>query len=96
MTSLISVIIVLVGTFVASRVVERTIRRSCKEMIKPGWYCVFFAVFIPLLGLVFNTVPVASSFLYAAYALSGGVAALAAQCFYGAKLEPAAKSRSEA
>lgn len=87
MTSLLAVIIVLAGTFAASLVVERALGRSRKEMIKPGWYYVFFAAFIPLLLLVFSTVSVNSSLLYAAYALSGGVAALVAQCFYGAKLE---------
>ncbi len=87
MTSLLAVIVVLAGTFAASLVVERALGRSHKEMIKPGWYYVFFAVFVALLLLVFNTVSITSSFLYAAYALSGGVAALAAQCFYGAKLE---------
>jgi hypothetical protein len=84
--SLLAVIVVLAATFAASLVVERTLGRSRKEMIKPGWYYVFFGAFIPLLLVVHSTVSVGSSLLYAAYALSGGVAALAAQCFYGAKL----------
>ena len=87
MNSLAAVIVALAGTFAASFVVERALARSRKEMIKPGWYYVFFVAFIPLLLLVYNTVSVDSDFLYAAYALSGGTAALAAQCFYGAKLE---------
>ena len=87
MTSQLAVVVVLAGTFAASLVVERALGRSRKEMIKPGWYYVFFAAFIPLLLLVFNTVSVNSTLLYAAYALSGGAAALAAQCLYGAKLE---------
>jgi hypothetical protein len=87
MTSLLAVVLVLVGTFAASLVVERTLGRSHKEMVKPGWYYVFFTTFIPFLILVYNVVSVHSSLLYAAYALSGGVAALAAQCFYGAKTE---------
>jgi cbb3-type cytochrome oxidase subunit 1 len=86
MTSLLAVIVVLAGTLAASLVVERVLGRSRKEMVKPGWYYVFFAAFIPLLLLVFNTVSGDSSLLYAAYALSGSAAALAAQCFYGVKV----------
>jgi hypothetical protein len=87
MTSLLAVIVVLAAAFAASLVVERVLGRSRKEMIKPGWYYVFFAAFVPLLLLVFKTVSVNNSLLYAAYTLSGSAAALAAQCFYGAKLE---------
>ena len=86
MTSLTLAIIVIAVLFAASLAVERAFGRSRKIMIKPGWYYVFFAAFTPLLLLVFNFVPIGSDFLYAAYALSGGVAALAAQCFYGAKI----------
>ncbi len=63
-------------------------------MIEPGWYYVFFLTFVPLLLLVFNTVSATSVFLYAAYALSGGIAALAAQCFFGTKLERRKSGRS--
>lgn len=86
MASLLAVIVVLVGTFAASLAVEKVLGRSRKAMIQPGWFLVFFAVFIPLFLVVFNSVPVSSSLIYAAHGLCGGAAALAAQCFYGAKL----------
>lgn len=87
LTSLLAVIVVLVGTFAGSLLVERVLGRSRKEMIKPGWFYLFFTAFVPLLILVYNNVSVDSDFIFAAYAFSAGVAALAAQCFYGAKLE---------
>jgi hypothetical protein len=86
LTSLLAVIFVLAATFAASLIVERVLGRSRREMVKPGWHYVFFAAFIPLLVLVHYAVPISSGLLYAAYALSGGFAALVAQCFYGAKL----------
>ena len=86
MTKLLTVLAVLVGTFLASLAVERVFGRSRREMVKPGWFYVFFGLFTPLLLLVYNTVSVDSTLLYAAYALAASVAALAAQCFFGAKV----------
>lgn len=86
MIPLLSVVAVIVATFALSVLVERVLGRSRKEMVKPGWYVVFFAVFVPALLLVYSTVSVASPVLYAAYALAGGVAALIAQCLFGARL----------
>lgn len=84
--SVIAVLVTLLGVFFASLLVERLLGRSRKELVKPGWYYAFFATLIPLVALVYNTVGVESVFLYAAYGIAGGIAALVAQCFYGAKM----------
>ncbi len=70
----------------ASMAVERLLRRSRKEFRKPGWFVLFYALLAPGFAMVYFLVSVDSPLLYAAYALAGGVAALAAQCFYGVKL----------
>lgn len=69
-----------------SLLVERLLGRSRKEMQKPGWYVVFFALFLPAGYFVYAGVAVDSPFLYAAYAIAGGFAALVAQVLFGAKL----------
>lgn len=47
---------------------------------------VFYGLFIPGVAVVYYFVASDSQFIYAAYGLAGGVAALTAQCFYGIKL----------
>lgn len=86
MLSLLSVAIVLVALFAASLLIERLLRRSRKEFQKPGWFFVFYGLFIPAGAAVYLGVDVSSPFLYAAYGLAGGVAALVAQGFYGIRL----------
>jgi hypothetical protein len=86
MTPIISVVAVLAFLFGASVAAERWLGRSKKEFIKPGWFLVFYGLFIPGVAVVYSSVASDSPFLYAAYGLAGGVAALVAQCFYGIKL----------
>lgn len=69
-----------------SLLVGRLRGRSRKEMRKPGWYVVFFLLFLPAGYFVYTSVAVNSPFLYAAYAIAGGFAALVAQALFGAKL----------
>ena len=86
MLALLSVTVVLVALFGASLLVERLLGRSRKEFRKPGWFLVFYGLFIPAGALVYFGVEVSSPFLYAAYCLVGGVAALIGQCLYGVRL----------
>lgn len=83
-----SVALVLIAIFCLSVAVEKGLGRSRREMRNPGWLFVFFFAFLPASGVVYANVPVESPFLYAAYGCAGGLAALLAQCFYGAKLKP--------
>jgi membrane protein DedA with SNARE-associated domain len=86
MSPIISVVAVLFFIFSASIAVERWLGRSRKEFRKPGWFMVFYGLFIPGVAVVYYFVASVSQFIYAAYGLAGGVAALIAQCFYGIKL----------
>jgi ABC-type Fe3+ transport system permease subunit len=86
MSSIISVAAVLFFIFGASMAVERWLGRSRKEFRKPGWFLVFYCLFIPGVAVVYSFVAFDSQFIYAAYGLAGGLAALIAQCFYGIKL----------
>ena len=86
MVSITALAVVLLGTFLASVLVERVLGRSRGKFQKPGWYVVFFGVFVPALAVVYVSIPVGHPFAYAAYGLSGGVASLIAQGFYGRKL----------
>jgi hypothetical protein len=83
-----AVALVLIATFCLSVAVEKVLGRSRKEMRNPGWLVVFFLAFLPASGLVYRVIPVENPLLYAAYGCAGGLAALLAQCFYGAKLKP--------
>jgi len=85
MISITAIAVVLLGTFLASVLVERVLGRSRREFWKPGWYMVFFGVFVPALAVVYVSVPIEHPFVYAAYGLCGGVASLIAQGFYGRK-----------
>ena len=80
------IVAVLAFIFGASVAVERWLGRSKKEFRKPGWFLVFYGLFIPGVAVVYYSVASDSPYLYAAYGLAGGVAALIAQCFYGVKL----------
>ncbi len=94
MNQLIAVVLVLLAAFGASLAIERVLGRSRKDMHKPGWYAVFISSLIPACGVVYAKVPAESTFLYAAYAIAGGLAALLAQCFFGVKLaKPDSESR---
>jgi hypothetical protein len=92
-SALVAVAAVLVVLFLASALVERVLGRSRKEMAKPGWYIVFFPAVVLALLLVYSTFSTSSPFIYAAYALAGGLAALLAQCLFGAKLQDPHSSR---
>lgn len=78
--------LMLVLVFGASVLVERSLGRSRKEMKKPEWFFMFYALFLPATYLVYANVAVDSPFLYAACGAAGGMAALGAQCFFGVKL----------
>jgi hypothetical protein len=86
LSSLVSTAVIVAAVFVASLLVERLLGRSRQEFTKPGWFVLFYVLFIPGCALVYAWVSTDSQFLYAAYALAGGVAALVAQCFFGVKL----------
>lgn len=78
--------VVFAGVSVASLAIERVFHRSRREMQKPGWHIMFFVLFLPAVLLVYRVVPYESEFLYAAYGVAGGLAALAAQSFFGARV----------
>lgn len=84
--SLVLVAVVLVAVFTTSLVLERLTSRSRKEFRKPGWFVLFYALFIPGCALVYTFVSPDSPLLYAAYAGAGGVAALVSQCFFGVRV----------
>ena len=86
MISISAIAVVLLGTFLASLLVERVLGRSRRQLQKPGWYVVFFGVFVPAVAVVYVSISIQHPFAYAAYALSGGVASLIAQGFCGRKL----------
>ena len=94
--SLAAVVVSLGFVFAASLVVERLLGRSRKELRKPGWFFVFYAVFIPAGAMVYQLVAVDHPLLYASYALAGGLAALIAQCFFGVKVSPPSGGSSDA
>jgi hypothetical protein len=86
MLTLASIGVVVVALFGASLLVERLLGRSRQEFQKPGWFFVFFGLFVPAGVLVYLCVDVGNPLLYAAYGLAGGISALVAQCFFGVKL----------
>ena len=89
MISLAAILVVLLGTFLASMLLERVLGRSRRAFQKPGWYVIFFGVFVPALAVVYVSVPIEHPFTYAAYGLCGGVASLMAQGLYGRKTSTA-------
>lgn len=86
MISIAAIAVVLIGTFLGSMLVERVLGRSRAEFQKPGWYVVFFVIFVPALAVVYVSMPIGHPFVYAAYGLCGGIAALIAQAAQGRKL----------
>jgi drug/metabolite transporter (DMT)-like permease len=91
MISITAVAVVLLGTFLASVLVERVLGRSRRDFQKPGWYVVFFGVFVPTLAVVYVSIPIEHPFVYAAYGLCGSVASLIAQGLYGRILSTASQ-----
>ncbi|MGE3347485.1 MAG: hypothetical protein AB7I35_08625 [Ramlibacter sp.] len=93
MLSYLAAAAMLVCLFGASLGVERLLGRSRKEMVKPGWYVIFFLLFLPAVYAVYAYLSVDSPFLYAAYAGAGGLSALVAQALFGLKLSQRSTSK---
>jgi ABC-type Fe3+ transport system permease subunit len=93
----VSAIVAVVATvFCASLLLERLTGRSRTQFRKPGWFLVFFGLFIPGVVAVYSYVTVTSAFLYGSYGLAAGLAGLIAQCFYGLKLPaPSEQAKNE-
>jgi hypothetical protein len=94
--SLVFAAVIVVAVFAASLLVERLFGRSRKEFSKPGWFVLFYVLFIPGCALVYALVSTDSRFLYAAYALAGGIAALVAQGVFGVKLSGTSRKNDNA
>jgi hypothetical protein len=86
MLSFFYVVLALAAVFGMSLLIERFLRRSRKEFRRLGAALVFFPLFFLGAALVYMRLDVYSPFIYAAYGLAGGLAALVAQMTFGVRL----------
>jgi multidrug transporter EmrE-like cation transporter len=86
MLSLVAVFAAMLFTWCLSELVEKSLHRSKREFRSPHWYIALLVVSLPSMWLLSEIVDAKNPFIYSAYGLVGGMAALVAQCLFGKKI----------